>query len=85
MVLPSQSLWHLMPKWLLPFTASLDWPELDSSMPCARVMLAGMPVRFISLTARSEYRLIYSRVTSLVAPRENSSARRIKAIRFIVR
>ena len=39
----SQSLWHLMPKWLFPSVASVERPAALSSRPCARVMLAGMP------------------------------------------
>ena len=40
-----------MPKWLFPSAARADWPDRDSMMPCARVMLAGTPERYISLTA----------------------------------
>jgi hypothetical protein len=37
-------------------------------MPCARVMLAGIPVLFISLTARSPYFLKYSSAVAGMAP-----------------
>jgi hypothetical protein len=34
-------------------------PKSDSIIPCARVILAGIPVRFISLTARFLYFSMY--------------------------
>ena len=48
-----------MPKWLFPLTEIADEPALDSSRPWARVMLAGTPVRYISLTAVTAYFAMY--------------------------
>jgi hypothetical protein len=60
MVGPVQSSWHLIPKWLLASRARVLCPKSDSIIPCASEILAGIPVLFISLIARSLYVLIYS-------------------------
>ena len=51
--------WHLMPKWLLPFTASWLRPAPLSRIPCAKVMLAGTFHFSICPMAQSLYWSMY--------------------------
>ena len=44
---------HLIPKWLLERITRLLVPAMVSLIPCASLIAAGTPVRFISAMARS--------------------------------
>ena len=61
-------LWHLIPKWLLALTASLEVPHPDSNIPCANLILAGIPVRSISSMAMFLYFLMNALRLSVEAP-----------------
>jgi hypothetical protein len=49
---------HLIPKWLLALLAKELEPELLSTKPCAKIILAGMPNFLISATAILENRFM---------------------------